>query len=52
MSWKSSKVRKVRIEDVDPYLLSYEDEDAYYAQNDGQWNEWCDSKYGLKSAAM
>lgn len=52
MSWKNSKGKKVRIEDVDPYLLSYEDEDAYYAQKDGQWNELYGRKYGLESAAM
>lgn len=26
--------------DVDPYLLSYEDEDAYYAQKNGTWSRW------------
>lgn len=52
MSWKNSKGRKVRIEDVDPYMLSYEDEDAYYAQKNGKWNEWCANEYGLDVAAM
>ena len=52
MEWKDYKGKRVRIEDVDPYLLSYEDEDAYYAQKDGKWKEWFDSKYGLESAAM
>ena len=52
MSWKNSNGRKVRIEDVDPYLLSYEDEDAYYAQKDGRWTEWCANEYGLDVAAM
>ena len=36
MSWKNSNGRKVRIEDVDPYMMSYEDEDAYYAQKNGK----------------
>jgi hypothetical protein len=52
MSWKNSKGRKVRIEDVDPYMLSYEDEDAYYAQKNGKWDEWCANEYGFNVAAM
>lgn len=52
MSWKNSKGRKVNIEDVDPYMLSYEDEDAYYAQKNGKWDEWCANEYGLDVAAM
>lgn len=52
MEWKDSRGKRVRIEEVDPYLLSYEDEDAYYAQKDGKWKEWCGSQYGIKAAAM